>query len=103
MIRARSRTDAFDLYDLGLNPIRETFYSSLEASKQALIAIGESASAAAKIVNHFERHDLEQLEASRKIRNDMSAIVSLAEKGRRDLKVLLALEQVDIDDKGQKS
>ena len=102
VIRARSRTDAFDLRDLGLNPIRETFYSSLEAAKQALIAIGQSAGAATKIINHFEKHDLEQLEASRKIRNDMSAIVSLAEKGRQDLKVLLAIEQADIDDIGQK-
>ncbi len=102
VIRARSRTDAFDLHDLGLNPIRETFYSSLEAAKQALIAIGESASAATKIINHFERHDVKQLEASRKIRNDMGAIISLAEKGRQDLKVLLALEQVEIDDKDQK-
>ncbi|MES2579560.1 MAG: monovalent cation:proton antiporter-2 (CPA2) family protein [Pseudomonadota bacterium] len=102
VIRARSRTDAFDLHDLGLNPIRETFYSSLEAAKQALIAIGESASAATKIINHFERHDVKQLEASRKIRNDMGAIISLAEKGRQDLKVLLALEQVEVDDKNQK-
>ena len=102
VIRARSRTDAFDLRDLGLNPIRETFYSSLEAAKQALIAIGQSASAATKIINHFEKHDLEQLEATRKIRNDMSAIVSLAEKGRQDLKVLLSLEQAEIDDLGQK-
>lgn len=102
IIRARSRTDAFDLRDLGLNPIRETFYSSLEAAKQALIAIGQPASAATNIIHHFEKHDLEQLEASRKIRNDMSAIVSFAEKGRQDLKALLALEQADFDDIEQK-
>lgn len=103
VIRARSRTDAFDLRDVGFDPIRETFYSSLIAAKQALIAIGEPASAATKIINHFEKHDLEQLEATRKIRNDMSAIVSLAEKGRQDLKVLLALEQVEINEKVQKT
>lgn len=91
--RARSRTDAFDLRDIGLDPIRETFYSSLVAAKQALLAIGESPSAATKIIKHFEQHDLEQLEATRAIRHDMNAVRSMAEKGRQDLKDLLALEQ----------
>jgi len=97
VIRARSRTDAFDLRDVGLNPIRETFYSSLEAARQALIATGESASAAAKIIKQFEQHDAEQLEAHRKIRDDMGAVVSMAAKGRNDLKALLALEQPEVD------
>ncbi len=91
--RARSRTDAFDFLDIGLDPIRETFYSSLVAAKQALLAIGESPSAATKIIKHFEQHDLEQLEATRAIRHDMNAVRSMAEKGRQDLKDLLALEQ----------
>lgn len=97
--RARSRTDAFDLRDIGLEPIRETFYSSLVAAKQALLAIGESPSAAAKIIKHFEQHDLEQLEATRTIRHDMNAVRSMAEKGRQDLKDLLLLEQAEIDGK----
>ena len=97
--RARSRTDAFDLRDIDLDPIRETFYSSLVAAKQALLAIGESPSAAAKIIKHFERHDLEQLEATRAIRHDMNAVRSMAEKGRQDLKDLLLLEQAEIDGK----
>lgn len=91
--RARSRTDAFDFLDIGLDPIRETFYSSLVAAKQALLAIGELPAAATKIIKHFEQHDLEQLEATRAIRHDMNAVRSMAEKGRQDLKDLLALEQ----------
>ncbi|HSI45442.1 MAG TPA: monovalent cation:proton antiporter-2 (CPA2) family protein [Methylophilus sp.] len=90
--RARSRTDAFDLRELDLNPIRETFYSSLEAARQSLLAIGESASAAEKIVRQFEKHDLDQLEATLKIRHDRKAISSLMEQGRQDLKTLLELE-----------
>lgn len=97
--RARSRTDAFDLRDIGLDPIRETFYSSLVAAKQALLAIGESPSTTAKIIKHFERHDLEQLEATRTIRHDMNAVRSMAEQGRQDLKDLLLLEQTEIDNK----
>ncbi|MEZ0210009.1 MAG: monovalent cation:proton antiporter-2 (CPA2) family protein [Methylophilus sp.] len=90
--RARSRTDAFDLRELDLNPIRETFYSSLEAARQSLLAIGESVSTAEKIVRQFEKHDLDQLEATLKIRHDRKAISSLMEQGRQDLKTLLELE-----------
>jgi monovalent cation:proton antiporter-2 (CPA2) family protein len=90
--RARSRTDAFDLRELDLNPIRETFYSSLEAARQSLLAIGETPSSAAKIVEQFEKHDLDQLEATLKIRHDRKAISSLMEQGRQDLKTLLELE-----------
>lgn len=90
--RARSRTDAFDLRELDLNPIRETFYSSLEAARQSLLAIGETASAAENIVRQFEKHDLEQLEATLKIRHDRKAISSLMEQGRQDLKTLLQME-----------
>lgn len=93
VVRARSRTDAFDLRELELNPIRETFYSSLEAAKQALMAIGETSSSAAKIIKQFEKYDTEQLEATRKIRHDRSALVSLAEQGRQDLKTLFELER----------
>ncbi|MEO7345350.1 MAG: glutathione-regulated potassium-efflux system protein KefC, partial [Methylotenera sp.] len=81
------------------DPIRETFYSSLVAAKQALVAIGESQGSATKIIKHFERHDLEQLEATRNIRHDKSALLSMAEKGRQDLKDLFALEKAEIDAK----
>lgn len=90
--RARSRTDAFDLRELDLNPIRETFYSSLEAAKQALIIIGETASAAGRIIKQFEKHDMEQLEATLKIRHDRKALSSVMEQGRQDLKTLLEME-----------
>lgn len=94
VVRARSRTDAFDLRDLALNPIRETFYSALEAARQALMAIGEPPRSATKIIQLFEKHDLERLESSRKIRLDKSAMLSMTAKGREDLKALLLLEKI---------
>jgi monovalent cation:proton antiporter-2 (CPA2) family protein len=99
VVRARSRTDAFDLRDLDLHPIRETFYSSLQAAKQALLAIGETPSDAAKFIKHFETHDLEQLEATRKIRHDMKAVYSLTQQGRQDLKTLFELERTQSESK----
>lgn len=95
--RARSRTDAFDLRELDLHPIRETFYSSLEAAKQSLVAIGETASAAARIIKQFEKHDLEQLEATLKIRHDRKALSSVMEQGRQDLKALLEMESTSAE------
>lgn len=93
VVRARSRTDAFDLRELDLQPIRETFYSGLEAAKQALLALGETPNATAKFIKHFEEHDIKQLEATRKIRHDMKAIYGLSQQGRQDLKTLFELEQ----------
>jgi len=92
VVRARSRTDAFDLRELDLQPIRETFYSSLEAAKQSLIIIGETATAAGRIIKQFEKHDMEQLEATLKIRHDRKALFSQMEQGRQDLKTLLEME-----------
>lgn len=92
VVRARSRTDAFDLRELDLHPIRETFYSSLEAAKQSLIIIGETATAAGRIIKQFEKHDMEQLEATLKIRHDRKALSSQMEQGRQDLKTLLEME-----------
>jgi len=92
VVRARSRTDAFDLCELDLHPIRETFYSSLEAAKQSLIIIGETAAAAGRIIKQFEKHDMEQLEATLKIRHDRKALSSQMEQGRQDLKTLLEME-----------
>lgn len=92
VVRARSRTDAFDLRELDLQPIRETFYSSLEAARQSLVIIGETATAAGRIIKQFEKHDMEQLEATLKIRHDRKALSSQMEQGRQDLKTLLEME-----------
>lgn len=97
VVRARSRTDAFELRELDLQPIRETFYSSLEAAKQSLIIIGETATAAGRIIKQFEKHDMEQLEATLKIRHDRKALSSQMEQGRQDLKTLLEMESNSLE------
>jgi len=93
VVRARSRTDAFEFRELGLQPIREMFYSSLEAAKQSLLALGETSAAAAKIIAHFEQHDLEQLDAILKVRDDRQAVLNISEQGRQDLKAVLMAER----------
>ncbi|MEZ0238392.1 MAG: cation:proton antiporter, partial [Methylophilaceae bacterium] len=96
--RARSRTDAFDFHELGIEPIRETFHSALEAARQALVALKVSASGAARIVRQFDRHDQELMERALKVRHDREALIDLTEQGRQDLKVLLAAESGDLEE-----
>lgn len=93
--RARSRTDAFDLRELGLDPIRETFHSSLEAAKLSLLALGETSASAGRIIQHFEHHDREQLDAMLKIRDDRQAVLNMSEQGRQDLKAVLMAERTE--------
>jgi glutathione-regulated potassium-efflux system ancillary protein KefC len=97
VIRARSRTDAFDIRDLDLQPIRETFYSALAGAKQALEIMGESAESATQIIQHFEQHDLDQLEATRKIRHDMKEVYNIIQQGHQDIKTLLELERIEAE------
>lgn len=93
VVRARSRTDAFELRERGLAPIRETFHSSLEAARQSLLALGETPDRAATIVRHFESHDMSLLDAALKVRGDREALLSITQRGREDLKALLAVER----------
>lgn len=91
--RARGRTDAYELEDLGIKVVRETFYSSLEAAKLGLRALGETAHTSWRVVKQFERHDVELFAQMRTVRNDRQAIVSLAEQARRDLDALIQSER----------
>lgn len=93
VVRARSRTDAFDFRDLDLQPIRETFHSSLEAARHALMALGEPAATATRIVRRFEQHDQAQLDAMRQVRDDRQAVLDISQRGRLDLETLLMAER----------
>jgi len=96
--RARSRTDVFDFHELGIDAIRETFHSALEAARQALLALNVSAGGAARIIRQFERHDVEMIERTLEVRHDREALIDLAEQGRQDLKTLLAAERGDLEE-----
>jgi glutathione-regulated potassium-efflux system ancillary protein KefC len=93
--RARSRTDAFEFRELDLHPIREIFHSSLEAARQSLLALGETSAAATRIIQHFQRHDLEQLDAMLKVRDDRQAVLNISEQGRQDLKAVLIADRME--------
>jgi voltage-gated potassium channel Kch len=93
--RARSRTDAFEFRELGIDAVRETFHSALTAATQALRALGEPSHSAWRLVRQFEQHDIEMLERAHRVRHDRAAIISLSEQGRKDLAALLSNERLE--------
>lgn len=98
--RARGRTEAFELAELGIDFERETFRSAAQVGEMALVALGEHPHEAHRVRQAFVRHDLEVLRESAKVRDDDPTLISLAERGRVDLANLLKREgQPDLDDR----
>ena len=62
LARARNRQHV-QLADVGAEPIRETFYSSLEMTRRALVGLGLSDEQAADRIARFTQHDEEVLVA----------------------------------------
>ena len=93
--RARSRTDAYEFRDLGIDAVRETFHSALEVATQGLQALGEPAHSAWRMARQFEQHDRAVLEEMRRVRHDRDAVMSVSEQGRNDLATLLSHERAD--------
>lgn len=101
VVRAHGRTDSFELLDLGVaKPVRETFAAALEASAQALEALGHEAYAAQRIIWQFRKHDEDILVQTAKIRHDREQMISTYGEARQDLEELLTREhqQVISDD-----
>ena len=87
--RARSRTDAYELAELGVPFVRETFGSALDAAEQALVMLGEDPVRARRAARTFRRHDEALLRQTFAHRADQSKVIALSAQGRRDLEQLL--------------
>jgi monovalent cation:proton antiporter-2 (CPA2) family protein len=90
--RARSRVQAFELINLGVIAIRETFESSMKAAHEALLALGIDPSEAATNVADFKAHDERVLIEGAAKRNDESGLIAIAERSRQELRKLLVSE-----------
>jgi glutathione-regulated potassium-efflux system protein KefB len=93
--RARNRQHVHRLLDLGVVPIRETFHSSLEMSRQALLGLGLSEEQAAARIRRFQRHDEAVLEAQHQVHNDLSAVVQTAREARAELETLFDADVIE--------
>jgi monovalent cation:proton antiporter-2 (CPA2) family protein len=92
VVRARSRSDAFEYHELGVPALRETFGSALDASELSLRALDFGPVAARRVVARFRRHDEEMLAEQAPHRNEVKKLIATTLRGREDLDQLLASE-----------
>ena len=85
LARARNRQHVHKLVDVGAEPIRETFHSSLEMSRLALIGLGLSQEQAADRIKRFTEHDELVLEAQGRVRDDRAKVMQNAQEARVEL------------------
>jgi voltage-gated potassium channel Kch len=89
LVRARSRTDAYEYAEMGIPAVRELFGSALDASTELLTALGYERANAVRIVARFRAYDERQLAESAPHRRDIEKLIALSEQGRRDIAQLL--------------
>jgi len=92
IVRARSRSDAFEYHELGVPAVRETFGAALDAAEASLRALDFGPVAARRVVARFRRHDEELLADQAPHRNEVKKLVAVSLQGRRDLDQLLGSE-----------
>ncbi|MGE8499861.1 MAG: monovalent cation:proton antiporter-2 (CPA2) family protein [Pseudomonas sp.] len=98
--RARNRQHVHRLLDLGVIPVRETFHSSLEMSRQVLMGMGLSDEQATARVRRFQRHDEAVLAAQHAVYDDAAAVIQTAREARAELETLFDSDL--IEDRGVK-
>ncbi|HEX6156202.1 MAG TPA: monovalent cation:proton antiporter-2 (CPA2) family protein [Burkholderiales bacterium] len=92
VVRARSRTDAFEYAEMGIHAVREVFGSALDATGRGLGVLGYSEDEVARILRRFREYDEAQIVQAAPHRNDLKALIELQQRGRRDIERLLAAE-----------
>jgi monovalent cation:proton antiporter-2 (CPA2) family protein len=90
LVRARSRTDAYEYAEMGVPAIRELFGSALAAATELLTSLGYERTNAERIVGRFREYDERQLAESAPHRRDIAKLIALSEQGRRDIAQLLS-------------
>ena len=91
--RARNRRHAWELMDLGVEVVRETFHSSLKMGERVLVALGQDAQVAARHADRFRQHDETLLRAQHLIYDDEAALIQTSQEARKDLKQLFEADQ----------
>jgi len=105
VVRARSRTDAYEYAAMGVPAVREVFGSALQATEKVLEAMGYGKQQTRHILERFRDYDERQIQENAPHRHDLTRLVAASEQGRRDIAQLLAAEaasapQVDEGDAG---
>jgi glutathione-regulated potassium-efflux system protein KefB len=93
--RARNRQHVHRLLDLGAVPVRETFHSALEMSRQALLGLGLDEDQANARIRRFQRHDEEVLAAQHEVYDDAAAVIQTAREARTELEHLFDADLIE--------
>ena len=89
LARARNRVHLYRLRDLGVEAIeRETFQSSLDTARQALVAIGMNSEQAARAVAIFRAHDVGLLDLQYAVRQDEQQFIQTTAQAAAQLQEL---------------
>ncbi|KQQ83806.1 potassium transporter KefB [Xanthomonas sp. Leaf131] len=85
LARARNRQHAWKLMDLGAEPFREVFASSLELSERVLTSLGLDDALAHDHVNRFRKHDEDLMRAQHLVYDDEAKVLQTSRDARADL------------------
>jgi glutathione-regulated potassium-efflux system ancillary protein KefC len=90
LARARNRNHAMRLRQLDVaDPVRETFWSSIELTKDLLRAIGETPGQIEKTIATFVAHDLDLLAKQQAVFEDEEKLVAVSKGARAELENIL--------------
>jgi voltage-gated potassium channel Kch len=90
LARARNRTHALELRELGVeSPMRETFWSSIELTKDLLNQLGETSSQIESTIATFVKHDADLLDRQQAIFRDEDKLVAVSRQARVQLDEIL--------------
>ncbi len=94
LARARNRTHAYALMDLGIEMIyRDTFYSGLELARTLLQELGTDARTADNVVSTFAEHDEKLLRRQHVLQQDEAKLIQSAHEAAADLEELLRADK----------
>jgi len=95
--RARNRVHLFRLRDLDVEIAeRETFLSSLESARRALVATGMSEAQAERAVTIFRKHDVSLLEQQYAVRQDEQQFIQTSAQAAAQLQELFEADTKEI-------
>lgn len=94
--RARNRQHAFRLMDIGVeDPVRETFYSSLEMTRHVLECLDIAPEVAQSRIDRFRKQDEQVLRAQYLVYDDDAALVQSTKDALQDLQQLFEADAVE--------
>jgi glutathione-regulated potassium-efflux system protein KefB len=94
--RARNRQHAFRLMDIGIEePVRETFYSSLEMTRHVLQSLDMAPEVVDSRIARFRKHDEQVLRAQYLVYDDDAALIQSSKEALHDLQQLFEADAVD--------